>query len=140
VVSPVRLLVGGFAVKLRYGGPHARRRHVQALPTPATKPVYQASCFPAERAITSGRLRYFLAPPLLLRAIIAGQIATHVHLLMFASSHARSAERVTTRRLARAPPECMVLRQELLGCAGEASAGAHSRRLWQDAPLYVLTV
>jgi hypothetical protein len=37
VVPPVHLLVGGFAVKLRYGGPHAR--HLQALPAPATIPV-----------------------------------------------------------------------------------------------------
>jgi hypothetical protein len=40
VVPPVRLLSGGFAVELRYGGPYARRRCLQALTAPTTKPVY----------------------------------------------------------------------------------------------------
>jgi hypothetical protein len=39
VVPPMRLLIGRLAVKFRYGGPHARRQHLQALTAPATIPI-----------------------------------------------------------------------------------------------------
>jgi hypothetical protein len=75
-VPPVQLLVARFAANLRNGGPRARCRYLQALTAPATKPVYQACCFPAERAITSSRLRHSLSFTLnSLESIIAGRIA-----------------------------------------------------------------
>jgi hypothetical protein len=61
VVPLARFLVGECVVELRYGELHARRRYLQALTAPATKPVYQACCLPTERAITSSRLCHSLS-------------------------------------------------------------------------------
>jgi hypothetical protein len=72
-----------------------------------------------------------LTPPsshssLLLREHHSRAIGIHMHLFMFALSHARSAARVTTRRLAQAPPCVRWVGHpavSALDCAGEAPAG-----------------